>query len=73
MMQGESGVSGRFACIDGEEFVPRLRKTAQRRQIHKRKKPMMKIIAAAAFVAAPGQLAHAQAIVGAIPEEFRGG
>jgi len=33
---------------------------------------MMKIIAAAAFVAAPWQLAHAQAIVGSIPEEFRG-
>ena len=33
---------------------------------------MMKIIAAAAFVAAPWQLAHAQAIIGSIPEEFRG-
>jgi hypothetical protein len=33
---------------------------------------MMKIIAAAAFVAAPWQPAHAQAIVGSIPEEFRG-
>ena len=33
---------------------------------------MMKIIAAAAFVAAPWQLARAQAIVGSIPEEFRG-
>ena len=32
---------------------------------------MMKIIAAAAFVAAPWQPAHAQAIVGSIPEEFR--
>ena len=32
----------------------------------------MKIIAAAAFLAAPWQLAHAQAIVGSIPEEFRG-
>ena len=32
----------------------------------------MKIIAAAAFVAAPWQPAHAQAIVGSIPEEFRG-
>jgi hypothetical protein len=37
-----------------------------------REKPMMKIIAAAAFVAAPWQPAHAQAIVGSIPEEFRG-
>ena len=36
------------------------------------RKPMMKIIAAAAFVAAPWQPAHAQAIVGSIPEEFRG-
>ena len=34
--------------------------------------PLMKIIAAAAFVAAPWQPAHAQAIVGSIPEEFRG-
>ena len=33
---------------------------------------MMKIIAAAAFVVAPWQPAHAQAIVGSIPEEFRG-
>jgi hypothetical protein len=33
---------------------------------------MMKIIAAAAFLAAPWQPAHAQAIVGSIPEEFRG-
>ena len=33
---------------------------------------MMKIIAAAAFVAVPWQPAHAQAIVGSIPEEFRG-
>ena len=33
---------------------------------------MMKIIAAAAFVAAPWQPVHAQAIVGSIPEEFRG-
>jgi hypothetical protein len=33
---------------------------------------MMKIIAAAAFVAAPWQPAHVQAIVGSIPEEFRG-
>ena len=32
----------------------------------------MKIIAAAAFLAAPSQPAHAQAIVGSIPEEFRG-
>ena len=32
----------------------------------------MKIIAAAAFVAAPWQPAQAQAIVGSIPEEFRG-
>jgi hypothetical protein len=42
------------------------------RLIHERKKPMMKIIAAAAFVVAPWQPAHAQAIVGSIPEEFRG-
>jgi hypothetical protein len=41
------------------------------RLIHERKKPMMKIIAAAALVA-PWQPAHAQAIVGSIPEEFRG-
>ena len=33
---------------------------------------MMKIIAAAAFLAAQWQPAHAQAIVGSIPEEFRG-
>ena len=33
---------------------------------------MMKIIAAAAFLAAPWQPADAQAIVGSIPEEFRG-
>ena len=33
---------------------------------------MMKISAAAAFLAAPWQPAHAQAIVGSIPEEFRG-
>ena len=33
---------------------------------------MMKIIAAAAFVAAPWQPTQAQAIVGSIPEEFRG-
>ena len=32
----------------------------------------MKIIAAVAFVAASGQLAHAQAIIGSIPEEFWG-
>jgi hypothetical protein len=37
------------------------------RLIHERKKPMMKIIAAAAFVVAPWQPAHAQAIVGSIP------
>ena len=42
------------------------------RLIHERKKPMMKIIAAAAFVVAPWHPAHAQAIVGSIPEEFRG-
>jgi hypothetical protein len=42
------------------------------RLIHERRKPMMKIIAAAAFVAAPWQPAHAQAIVGSIPEEFQG-
>ena len=33
---------------------------------------MKKFIAAAAFVAAPWQPAHAQAILGSIPEEFRG-
>ena len=33
---------------------------------------MMKIIAAAAFLGTSGQLAHAQAIVGSIPEEFWG-
>ena len=33
---------------------------------------MMGIIPAAAFVAASWQPAHAQAIVGSIPEEFRG-
>jgi hypothetical protein len=33
---------------------------------------MMKIIAAAAFAVAPWQPAHARAIVGSIPEEFRG-
>ena len=32
----------------------------------------MKLIAAAAFLAAPWQPADAQAIVGSIPEEFRG-
>jgi hypothetical protein len=42
------------------------------RLIHERRKPMMKIIAAAAFVATPWQPAQAQAIVGSIPEEFRG-
>ena len=42
------------------------------RLIHGSKKPMMKIIAAAAFVVARWQPAHAQAIVGSIPEEFRG-
>jgi hypothetical protein len=36
------------------------------RLIHERRKPMMKIIAAAAFLAAPWQPAHAQAIVGSI-------
>jgi hypothetical protein len=40
--------------------------------IQEGRKPMMKIIAAAAFVAAPWQPAHVQAIVGSIPEEFRG-
>jgi hypothetical protein len=39
------------------------------RLIQERRKPMMKIIAAAAFVAAPWQPAQAQAIVGSIPEE----
>ena len=33
---------------------------------------MKKFIAAAAFVAAQWQPAHAQAILGSIPEEFRG-
>ena len=33
---------------------------------------MMKIIAAAAFAAAPWLPAHAQTILGSIPEEFRG-
>ena len=33
---------------------------------------MKKIIAAAAFAAAPWQPAHAQTILGSIPEEFRG-
>ena len=47
-------------------------KVKEGRLIHEGRKPMMKIIAAAAFVAAPWQLAHAQAIVGSIPEEFRG-
>jgi hypothetical protein len=42
------------------------------RPIHERRKRMMKIIAAAASVAAPWQPAHAQAIVASIPEEFRG-
>jgi hypothetical protein len=42
------------------------------RLINERRKPMMKIIAAAAFLAAPWQPAHTQAIVGSIPEEFRG-
>ncbi len=42
------------------------------RLIHERKKPMIKIIAAAAFVVAPWHPAHAPAIVGSIPEEFRG-
>jgi hypothetical protein len=48
-------------------------KVKEGRLIQERRKPMMKIIAAAAFVAvAPWQPAHAQAIVGSIPEEFRG-
>jgi hypothetical protein len=37
-----------------------------------RKKPMKKFIAAALFVAAQWQPAQAQAILGSIPEEFRG-
>jgi uncharacterized protein (DUF2249 family) len=37
-----------------------------------RKKPMKKLIAAAAFVAAQWQPAYAQTILGSIPEEFRG-
>jgi hypothetical protein len=47
-------------------------KVKEGRLIQERRKPMMKIIAAAAFLAAPWQPAHAQAIVGSIPEEFRG-
>jgi hypothetical protein len=47
-------------------------KSDGRRLIHEGRKPMMKIIAAAAFAAVPWQLAQAQAIVGSIPEEFRG-
>src|SRR3984893_3941147 len=42
------------------------------RLIHERKNAMMTIIAAAAFVVAPWQPAHAQAMVGSIAEEFRG-
>ena len=37
-----------------------------------RKKPVKKLIAAAAFVAAQWQPAYAQTILGPIPEEFRG-
>jgi hypothetical protein len=37
-----------------------------------RKKPMKKFIAAAAFAAVQWQPAHAQMILGSIPEEFRG-
>ena len=37
-----------------------------------RKTPMKRFIAAAAFAAAQWQTAHAQAILGSIPEEFRG-
>ena len=33
---------------------------------------MMKLIAALAFITAQWQSAHAQAILGSIPEEFRG-
>src|SRR3984957_11197003 len=47
-------------------------KVKEGRLIQERRRPMMKIIAAAAFLAAPWQPAHAQAIVGSIPEEFRG-
>ena len=36
------------------------------------KKPMKKLIAAAAFIAAQWQPAYAQTILGSIPEEFRG-
>jgi hypothetical protein len=42
------------------------------RPIQERKKPMNRFIAAAAFVAAQWQPAHAQAILGSIPEEFLG-
>jgi hypothetical protein len=52
--------------------LPTVAKVKEGRLIHERRKPIMKIIAAAAFVAAPWQPAHAQAIVGSIPEEFRG-
>ena len=56
---------------------PRLRrcdgaKVKEGRLIQERKKSMKKIIAAAAFAAAPWQPAHAQTILGSIPEEFRG-
>jgi hypothetical protein len=37
-----------------------------------RKNAMKKFIAAAAFVVAQWQTGHAQAILGSIPEEFRG-
>jgi hypothetical protein len=40
--------------------------------IQKGKSPMKKFITAAAFVAAQWQPAHAQTILGSIPEEFRG-
>ena len=46
-------------------------KVKEGRLIHERRKRMMKIIAAAAFVAAPWQPAHAQAIVGSIPDSGR--
>jgi uncharacterized protein (DUF2249 family) len=40
--------------------------------IQKGKRPMKKFIAAAAFVAAQWQPAHAQTLLGSIPDEFRG-
>ena len=47
-------------------------KVKESRRSRDRKKPMKKFIAAAAFAAVQWQPAHAQAILGSIPEEFRG-